>query len=168
MSREGSRKLRVLMICMGNICRSPTAEGVLRHKLREAGLDGLVEVDSAGTGNWHVGSPPDARAQRHARSRGYDLSSLRARQVKLRDFERFDFVLVMDDENLADVLEICPPEHRTRVLPLMNHATRSASLIVPDPYAGGPEDFEVVLDYIEDACDGLVAHISQRLRKPAP
>jgi len=158
-------RLRVLMVCMGNICRSPTAEGVLRHMLREAGLAELVEVDSAGTGNWHVGSPPDERTQRHALGRGYNLSALRARQIRAADFERFDFVLVMDDENLGDALEICPPEHSSRVVPLMSHATRFASRAVPDPYYGGPDDFERVLDYIEDACEGLVQHLRLRLRK---
>jgi protein-tyrosine phosphatase len=103
---------KVLMVCMGNICRSPTAEGVLRHKLHEAGLHDLVVVDSAGTHAYHVGDPPDNRSMQHARRRGYDLSALRARRVADADFERFDLILAMDWDNYALLEEQCPPQHR--------------------------------------------------------
>jgi protein-tyrosine phosphatase len=162
------RKFRVLMVCMGNICRSPTAEGVLRHKLRERGLETLVEVDSAGTHAqiWHQGSPPDERSQAHARRRGYDLSALRARGVVKADFERFDLVLVMDDDNLDHLQALCPNSHRERLARLMNYARRHRATAVPDPYYGGANGFERVLDFIEDACDGLVEQLATELRPP--
>jgi protein-tyrosine phosphatase len=137
--------IRVLMVCLGNICRSPTAEGVLRSGLRQAGLEADVQVDSAGTGNWHVGNPPDARSQRHAAKRGYDLSQLRARQISEDDFHRFDFILAMDGDNLADLHRIAPEKHAATV-------QLFASRPVPDPYTGGPEGFEEVLDIVEEAC----------------
>lgn len=148
---------RVLMVCMGNICRSPTAEGVLRHKLQAAGLDGHVEVDSAGThADWHAGEAPDPRAQRHAAKRGYDLAALRARKVVAADFERFDLILGMDDDNLARLEDLCPKAHRTKLGRLTDHSVRFVASEVPDPYQRGAEDFEHVLDLVEDACDGLV------------
>jgi protein-tyrosine phosphatase len=125
-----TRTVRVLMVCLGNICRSPTAEAVLRERLCRHGLQGQVEVDSAGTGAWHVGCAPDARSQRHARHRGYDLSRLRARQVVEADFHRFDLVLAMDEDNLAD-LERLKPGGGTAELRLF------AANEVPDPYQGG-------------------------------
>lgn len=149
---------RVLMVCMGNICRSPTAEGVLRHKLRAAGLDGQVEVDSAGThADWHAGEAPDPRSQRHASMRGYDLAALRARKVAVADFERFDLILAMDGDNLARLEELCPKGHRAKLGRLTDHSVRFIADEVPDPYQRGAEDFEHVLDLIEDACDGLVS-----------
>jgi protein-tyrosine phosphatase len=163
-------KLRVLFVCMGNICRSPTAEGVLRHKLRERGLDELVEVDSAGTHAhiWHQGSPPDERSQIHAKRRGYNLSDLRARGVVEADFERFDLVLVMDEDNLQYLRTLCPNSHRERIGRLMNYARCHRSAIVPDPYSGDAAGFERVLDFIEDACDGLVEQLAAELRPPNP
>ena len=149
-------KLRVLLVCMGNICRSPTAEGVLRQRLVAAGLDKRVDVDSAGTGGWHVGAPPDARAQRHALQRGYDLSRQRARRVVEADFERFDVVLAMDEDNLADLQRLCPAGAHAE-LRLFDSAE------VPDPYHGGAQGFENVLDQIERASDVLVAQLKQRL-----
>ncbi len=139
-----SASVSVLMVCLGNICRSPTAEAVLRHQLRAAGFDHLVTVDSAGTGSWHVGNPPDARSQRHAAKRGYDLSTLRARQVKEDDFHRFQFILAMDQNNLADLARIAPDRHTAQV-------RLFAATQVPDPYAGGPAGFEQVLDLVEVA-----------------
>jgi len=149
----------VLMVCMGNICRSPTAEGVLRHKLREAGLADSVTVDSAGTHAYHVGEPPDPRSMRHAQRRGYDLTSLRARQVVDADFERFDLILAMDWGNLALLDEACPSRHREKLHRLTEFALRSSSPVVPDPYQGGAQGFEHVLDLVEDACDGLIRHL---------
>lgn len=151
-----TRKLGVLMVCLGNICRSPTAEAVLRHKLVAAGLAGEVVVDSAGTLGWHSGSPPDPRSVAHAKRRGYDLSALRARQVADLDFDRFDFILAMDWDNLAELQERCPPQHLAKLARLVQYARKHEADAVPDPYQGGPSGFENVLDLIEDACDGLV------------
>ena len=151
------------MVCMGNICRSPTAEGVLRHKLRERGLDSMVEVDSAGTHGWHAGAPPDERSQAHARRRGYDLSALRARQLVGEDFDRFDFILVMDGDNLEHARALCPPERQNRIAQLMSYAGGHAVDDVPDPYSGGAEGFEQVLDLVEAACEGLVLALGERL-----
>jgi protein-tyrosine phosphatase len=156
------RPFRVLMVCMGNICRSPTAEGVLRHKLEAAGLADRVEVDSAGTHDYHVGNPPDTRSQRHALRRGIDLSALRARQVGAADFERFDLLLAMDRDNLALLEEACPdPAYRSRLGCLMAYAPAAGSMVVPDPYYGGAAEFEQVLDLVEQACDGLLAVLSK-------
>lgn len=147
---------------MGNICRSPTAEGVFRQLVERAGLQDRVLIDSAGTHDYHAGEPPDERAQRHAAKRGYDLCSLRARQVSDQDFERFDLLLVMDWVNLSALEAQCPPEHRHKLRRLMEFATRHDSEVVPDPYYGAPQGFETVLDYLEDACAGLLAHLLER------
>ena len=149
-------RVRVLMVCLGNICRSPTAEAVLRHKLAAAGLDGHVEVDSAGTGDWHVGDPPDARSQRHAARRGYDLSALRGRRVSEADFERFDLILAMDEDNLADLERLRPDGGRAEL-------RLFAGRPVPDPYAGGPAGFEQVLDLVEAASEVLARDLARRL-----
>ena len=151
---------RILFFCMGNICRSPTAEGVMRAKLAAAGLD--VEVDSAGTHGYHVGAPPDERSQEHAALRGYDLSTLRARKLVAEDFARFDLVLAMDDDNLAIAERLCPPNQRHRLMLLMDYAPDTGKRHVPDPYDGGAAGFEAVLDLVEAACDGLVATLRKR------
>lgn len=148
---------RVLMVCMGNICRSPTAHGVLDHLVATAGLRGQIEVDSAGTHGWHAGEAPDARSQQHARRRGYDLSTQRARQLVAGDFDAFDLVLVMDAANWRDAAALCPPAQRHKLRRLTDYCTRHAAAEVPDPYAGGPQGFEQVLDLVEDACAGLLA-----------
>jgi protein-tyrosine phosphatase len=158
------QKVRVLMVCMGNICRSPTAEAVLRQKLRTLGVEDRIEVDSAGTHGWHAGAPPDARSQAHAALRGYDLSMLRARCLVAQDFDRHDHVLVMDDENLAHVAALCPPTRADCVRRLMAYATRHAAREVPDPYSGGVDGFERVLDLVEDACDGLARELVRGLQ----
>ena len=153
-------RLRVLMVCMGNICRSPTAEGVLRAKLGKVGLDRHVEVDSAGTHGYHAGEPPDRRAQKHAASRGYDLSKMRARRVVAADFERFDWVLAMDADNLERLRQLRPEGAPARLGLLMEHARRHADVReVPDPYYGPPAGFERVLDLVEDACEGLLLRL---------
>jgi protein-tyrosine phosphatase len=152
-------KYSVLMVCMGNICRSPTAEGVLRQKVQAAGLDSSVHIDSAGTIDYHVGSPPDERSARHARKRGYDLSSLRARQVHARDFERFDLILAMDWENLQELQLLCPREHEHKLRRLMEFAPPGLGDVVADPYYGGRDGFERVLDHVEAACNGLLGHL---------
>ena len=161
-----SGKYQVLMVCMGNICRSPTAEGVLRHVVREAGLAHRIDIDSAGTHDYHVGSPPDRRSQHHASRRGYDLSELRARQVQRLDFERFDLICAMDWENLEYLEEICPPQHRHKLKRLMEFAPAGLSDVVADPYYGGQDGFELVLDHVEAACRGLLPHIDAQLPQP--
>jgi protein-tyrosine phosphatase len=157
-------ELRVLMVCMGNICRSPTAEGVLRERLQRAGLQHRVVVDSAGTLDHHAGEPPDPRAQRHATLRGYDLSAQRARAVRAEDFTNFHWLLAMDEDNLGWLQRKAPPGCAARVELLMPYARRFAGVqAVPDPYYGNAAGFERVLDLVEDACDGLVARLQQDL-----
>jgi protein-tyrosine phosphatase len=151
--------LRILMVCLGNICRSPTAEAVLRAKLAAAGLAGRVTVDSAGTGGWHAGEPPDRRSIAHGARRGYELAHLRARRVDDVDFERFDLILAMDEDNLADLEAACPAGRRARLGLLMDCAEPGHGRVVPDPYSHGPEAFERVLDLVEVACDALVAQL---------
>ncbi|MFP3498063.1 low molecular weight protein-tyrosine-phosphatase [Pseudomonas sp. SIMBA_059] len=154
--------MEVLFVCLGNICRSPTAEGVLRHKLREAGLAGQVEVASAGTGHWHVGNPPDQRSQRAALARGYDLSAQRAQQVSRADFERYDLILAMDHSNLRNLNLLQPGQGRAQVdLFLRRYGAEVDE--VPDPYYEGEQGFERVLDLIEQACDLLVIELKGRL-----
>lgn len=150
------KKIQVLFVCMGNICRSPTAEGVMRKLVEDAGLQLSVAVDSAGTHDYHAGEAPDPRAQAAARKRGYDLSGLRARQVVPADFDRFDLLLAMDFNNLASLQEICPPGAWNRVGLLMPYAATRCSSIVHDPYYRSEKDFDLVLDSIEDACRGLL------------
>ncbi len=149
----------MLFVCLGNICRSPTAEGVLRElAAREApGLS--LEIDSAGTADYHIGSPPDPRSQSAARDRGIDISGLRARQIEPRDFERFDYILAMDGENLAQLERLRPRDSRAHVELFMRFAPQLGEPEVPDPYYGGPADFERVLDLTTAAARGLIAAI---------
>lgn len=156
-----------MFVCMGNICRSPTAHGVLRHKVREQGLEHLVDMDSAGTHNYHPGSPPDERSQSHAKQRGYDLSDLRARQITDEDFDRHDLILVMDWDNLALVENVCPPQHRPKVRRLTEFCLSSHAPVVPDPYYGGASGFDNVLDLVEDACEGLLRHVRRAVATPS-
>jgi len=149
----------VLFVCTGNICRSPTADGVMRRLVREAGLEQAVRVDSAGTHDYHVGEAPDARAQEHARRRGYDLSALRARQVAREDFEDFELILAMDRGHLEILRRIAPPEHRHKLRLFMEFAGERQADEVPDPYYGGPGGFERVLDMVEAAARGLLAQL---------
>ncbi len=150
--------IRLLFVCMGNICRSPTAEGVMRGLLREQGLEDVVEVDSAGTGDWHAGDPPDRRATAAAQARGVLLDGA-ARQVARRDFDDFDVVLAADRSNLRDLRALAPPDARAEVRLLREFDPASAGapdLDVPDPYYGGDDGFEQVLDLVEAACRGLL------------
>lgn len=161
-SREPA--LRVLMVCSGNICRSPTAEGVLRSKLRLRGLGEQVAVDSAGTLGVLAKSPPDPRAQAQAERRGYDLSGLRARRVTGEDFLHFDRILAMDESHIAWLQRAAPPQMRSRLELLMTHALLHADCSeVPDPYYGSEKDFERMLDLVEDACEGLVQQLATEL-----
>ncbi len=149
-------KLQLLMVCLGNICRSPTAEAVLRQRLRAHGLHERVEVDSAGTGTWHSGEAADSRSQRHAWRRGYDLSGHRARRVVEADFHRFDLLLAMDEDNLAELERMKPPGASAQL-------RLFAGVPVPDPYQGGAQGFEQVLDLVEQASDALLPAIRERL-----
>lgn len=155
-------KVRVLFVCMGNICRSPTAQGVFRRLLEQEGLSDLVEVDSAGTHAYHVGEPPDPRAQEAAARRGIDLSGQRARQALAEDFERFDYLLVMDQDNYHALSALCPPGHEKKLGLFMDFAPDWRTREVPDPYYGGANGFERVLDMVEDAARGLLADIRNR------
>ena len=150
-------KTRILFVCTGNICRSPTAEGVLRKVIERTGMAGRIEVDSAGTHGYHVGDPPDERSQQAAKRRGYDISGLRGRRVSPEDFRRFDIILAMDREHL-EILECSRPTGATcRIGLLLEYCSRFEEEEVPDPYYGGPDGFEHVLDLIEDAATGLIA-----------
>ena len=152
-------KTKVLFVCMGNICRSPTAEGVFRQLVEAAGLEKEIHIDSAGTHAYHVGASPDARATRTAKGRGYDLAGLVGRQVSDRDFEEFDYILAMDGDNLANLNSRCPPPQRHKLALFLSHSQAYADQEVPDPYYGGERGFDHVLDMVEDASRGLLRAI---------
>ena len=149
----------VLFVCTGNICRSPTAEGVFRRLVRDAGLESAIRADSAGTHDYHVGEPPDERARRQAERRGYDLSRLRARKFAPRDFAEFDFILAMDRGHLRILERLCPPESRHKLRLFMEFAPERDTDEVPDPYYGSREEFERALDLIEAAANGLLRYL---------
>ncbi|SEQ17242.1 protein-tyrosine phosphatase [Ectothiorhodospira magna] len=154
-------KIRVLFVCMGNICRSPIAHGVFEHLVLQSGLADRIEVDSAGTHAYHVGELPDSRARRTAKARGLDLSSQRARHATPADLQHFDYVLVMDEDNLAHMRRLGEAGQRLHLSLLMTFAQQHQEKEVPDPYYGGEAGFERVMDMIEDASAGLLAHIRQ-------
>lgn len=156
---------RVLFCCMGNICRSPTAEAVARRKAREAGLGDVYQFDSAGTHGYHVGEAPDARSQAAGSQRGYDLSPLRARQCLIEDFDRFDLILAMDRQNLTELARLCPHHARHKLKLLLSFGPDQGVDEVPDPYYGGTNGFERVLDLIEGAIEGLLADHTGRSSK---
>jgi protein-tyrosine phosphatase len=151
--------MRILFVCMGNICRSPTAEGVMRRLVRDAGLEDSIEIDSAGTGGWHAGEPPDERATVAARRRGVRLEGA-ARQVRPADFDDFDLLIAMDRANLRELLVLAPDEEAAEKVRLLREfdptSAGAPDLDVPDPYYGGDRGFETVLDMIEAACRGLL------------
>lgn len=144
---------------MGNICRSPTAQGVFERLVHSQGLADRILIDSAGTHAYHIGNPPDRRSQAAALDRGVDLSSQRARQVRAEDFGQFDYILAMDRSNLQDLLRLCDPAQQERVHLFMQFASRWDTDEVPDPYYGGSSGFDRVLDMVEDAAEGLLEHI---------
>jgi protein-tyrosine phosphatase len=152
-------KINVLFVCMGNICRSPTAEAVFRHYVDNAGLSEQILIDSAGTHDYHVGDSPDSRAQRAAQQRGYDMSKLRGRQVVGDDFRRFDYVLAMDRANLTILQRITPTDSDIQAHLFLEYARHHTEHEVPDPYYGGAGGFERVLDMVEDAAQGLLEEI---------
>ena len=148
--------VNVLFVCMGNICRSPAAEGVFTRLVEEQGLQDKIGIDSAGTHAYHTGEAPDSRAQKSALERGVDISSLRARKAIAKDFEKFDYVLAMDYDNLSHLESICPEGHEEKLVLFLEFASQSDVKEVPDPYYGGPLGFERVLDLVEDASRGLL------------
>ncbi|MEN6587502.1 MAG: low molecular weight protein-tyrosine-phosphatase [Sulfuricella sp.] len=154
-------KINILFVCMGNICRSPTAEGVFRRLVQNAGLEHRILIDSAGTHAYHIGSAPDARASAAAEKRGYDLSALRGRQVSDQDFHEFDYILAMDRDNLANLKRICPPEQVRKVSLFLEFSAKYHEREVPDPYYGGSQGFEHVLDMVEDAARGLLQQVER-------
>lgn len=158
-----SNPIRVLFVCLGNICRSPTAEGVFRDRLEKQGLSDRVEVDSCGTGSWHIGKAPDERARQAAAKRGIDIGHLRARQFSPEDLDTFHYVLTMDRQNLADILDIWHQQGGTEPRLFLDFLGHGQGEEVPDPYYGGDDGFERVLDMITDASDGLLADIRARL-----
>lgn len=160
---RATRPVRVLFVCMGNICRSPTAEGVFRHLVRDAGLANRIEVASAGTHDYHIGHPPDRRTQSAASMRGYDLSSQRARHVSTRDFSDYDYILAMDADNLAYLQAIAPVEHQDKAQLFLDYSEASRGGEVPDPYYGGDDGFALVLDLVEDGAEGLLAEVKKKL-----
>lgn len=156
------KPIRVLMVCLGNICRSPTAHGIFEQKVVEAGLSHRIFVDSAGTSGWHIGEPPDPRTLEAAQKRGYLLQHQRGRQVTGDDFRKFDYILAMDKQNLRDLQKLKPADYDGHLGLFLAFSNESADE-VPDPYHGGRSGFEVVLDLVEDAAEGLLEHIRTRL-----
>ena len=156
------QKIRILFVCLGNICRSPSAEGVFRQLAEREGLLSALEIDSCGTGHWHIGKKPDARATAAAARRGVDLSGLRARQIEPEDLDRFDYILTMDRANLADVRDMWHQNGGTEPQLFLSFASANA-MEVPDPYYGGEDGFDQVLDLIEQASEGLLREIRERL-----
>ncbi len=162
------KTVSICFVCLGNICRSPTAEGVMRHLVDEAKLAERILIDSAGTGDWHIGQPPDDRAQQAAGRRGYALAALRGRQIAAADFERFDLLIAMDDKNVAALRQVCPAEQRDKIRLLMEFVPEAdvrwgGAREVVDPYFGGAEGFEQVLDQCEAACRGLISALRPQL-----
>jgi protein-tyrosine phosphatase len=156
----GGSKPSVLFVCTGNICRSPTAEGILRKRIGDLGLD--VVVDSAGTHGYHVGDAPDPRSVKAAAKRGYDIGKLKARLISSADFERFDFVVALDDEHMRLMRRNCPPELQHKLYEMMKFAPGAAHREVPDPYYGPADGFELVIDLLEEAIEGLVKEIQSK------
>lgn len=158
------KKINVLFVCMGNICRSPTAEGVFTQLVQDKNLAHCFSIDSAGTHAYHVGNPPDARAQRAALNRGVDISHLRGRKVTFGDFEDFDFILAMDNDNHSILMQACTLQHQHKIYYFLNFAPQLNIHEVPDPYYGGEQGFERVLDMIEAASEGFLKHLQESKR----
>ena len=154
---------RILFICMGNICRSPAAEGIMKHKVQEQGLEQCFYIDSAGMYGWHEGELPDYRMRTHASRRGYKLSSY-SRPIKYNDFEQFDLIIGMDDNNIKDLKRMAPNlESQRKICRMTDFCRIHTADIVPDPYYGGASGFELVLDLLEDACDGLLDELKKNI-----
>lgn len=158
-----TQPLRVLFVCMGNICRSPTAEGVFRKLVAQSPWSGAIDIDSAGTHGYHEGEPPDPRSISHAAKRGIDISSLRARKIVSADFTRFDYVVAMDDNNRRQLLAACPPRMQHKISLLMDWCDDDDAFEVPDPYYGEGDGFERVLDLVQAGCEGLLDGLAEAL-----
>lgn len=156
--------VKVLFVCLGNICRSPTAHGVFQKMVDEEGLSKIVEVESAGTSGWHIGEAPDSRTAEVALTRGVDLSQLKGRKAIHEDFHYYDYILAMDNANLLDLISIAPKQHVANVGLFLEYASKYDEQEVPDPYYGGAEGFDHVFNLVEDASAGLLKHIKSRLR----
>lgn len=152
----------ILFVCLGNICRSPSAEAVFQRLIDQQNLQSFYKLDSAGTGDWHVGKAPDPRAIAAAGKRDLDLSALRARQLAVHDFQTFDVVIVMDDQNLEDVMAICPSESLGKISKLSDYARDADISAIDDPYYGDDQGFDRMLDSLEDACAGLLERLEAR------
>lgn len=158
--------IKVLFVCMGNICRSPSADAVFKYQIKMAGLDNAIYVDSAGTHSYHTGASPDKRAQETAKARGYDMQNLRARAVQSDDFVDFDYILAMDYDNLANLKRSCPSQYDHKLALLMQYCkTNSFGDEVSDPYYGGDQGFDHVLNMVEKATEGLLEHIRDRMNQ---
>jgi len=155
--------IKVLFVCLGNICRSPTADGVMRKLVADAGLENAISIDSAGTASWHIGRAPDPRTVAAASARGFDLAPLRARQVSKLDFAEFDYVLAMDNANLAELNRLKPANYKGHLGLFLTFGEQQQFSEVPDPYHGGSEGFELVLDLVEDAANGLLNDIRKHM-----
>ena len=151
--------VNILFVCLGNICRSPTAHGVFSQQVANAGLSGLIDVDSAGTSGWHINEPPDSRSSAEAADYGYDLSFIRSRKVEPEDYVRQDLLLAMDQNNLDDMRRDCPPEHRHKIKLFLEFASDLSTGEVPDPYYGGDEGFTRVLTLVETGGMALLQHL---------
>lgn len=152
-------KTKVLFVCLGNICRSPMSEGTFRHLVQQQGLEAEIEIDSCATGDWHTGEKPDKRAQAASLNRGFDISGQSARQIKPADFDNYDYILAMDDMNYGDLQKIIPEQHRHKLHYFLSFAPETGVKEVPDPYYGGTEGFETVLDLVAAASMGLLEDI---------
>jgi protein-tyrosine phosphatase len=157
-----AKKVSVLFVCLGNICRSPTAHAVFRKMVKDQGLEKQIEIDSAGTGAWHVGNPPDKRATQVAEGRGIQMRDLRARQVDFGDFYQYDYVLAMDNSNYSNLYEMALPEHREKLHMFLSFSDDFSETEVPDPYYGGPDGFDYVFDMVDSASNGLLEHIKAK------
>ena len=154
--------VKILFVCMGNICRSPTAEGVFSHVVTQAGLKDVIEIDSAGTIGYHIGNPPDSRATAAADLRGINLSNQRSRIVEQSDFEYFDYIIAMDYDNESELNNRCPEEHKEKIQLFLEYASNTSVKEVPDPYYGSGNGFETVLNLIEDASEGFLQHLKNK------
>lgn len=155
--------IKVLFVCLGNICRSPSAEGVFRGLVKQAGLTDAIDIDSSGTAAYHIGKAPDPRSIEAAAKRGIDISQLKARQAQASDFHAFDYIMAMDESNLANLQQIQPSNSKAKLGLLMDFATQTSGTEVPDPYYGGEDGFELVLDLLEDACGALLDDIKAKM-----
>lgn len=156
------KNVKILFVCMGNICRSPTAHAVFRHLVKANQLQQHIEIDSAGTHAYHIGNPPDSRSMKTARLRGIDMSDLRARQVDVGDFYYYDYIIAMDHDNMQRLQSIAPDDTRHKLAYLLTFAPQLNRQEVPDPYYGHGDGFELVFDLVQSACEGLLAHIQQQ------